>query len=110
MSSVFLLGATENSGAVPPNAASLLEEALWIKASNPICTSLVFSSTPVKALALAIKSSSKIMVVLMHLYMHYFMPFVNHIDMHIFVLRRAIISGRTKQGQNATSSFAPRIL
>jgi hypothetical protein len=92
MSSVFLLGATVNSGAAPPSAASLLEEALWIKASKPMCTSLVFSSTPVKALALAIKSSSKIIVVLMHTYMHHPSPDVNHIHMHFFVPLAPIIS------------------
>jgi hypothetical protein len=105
MSSVFLLGATENSGAAPPNAASLLEEALWIKASKPMCTNAVFSSTPVKALALAIKSSSKIKVVLMHIYMHYIVPPVKHINMHI-----SIISGRTKPCCAATSLPSPRIL
>jgi len=67
---VFLLAATSKSGAIPPMAANLLEDSRWIKASKPMWINLVFSSTPVNFAAFAIKSSSKIKVVLMHINMH----------------------------------------
>ena len=65
-----LLGVLARFGSVPARRASRRALSIAINASSPWRTSAVFSVIPLRARAFLTRSSSRLMVVLMHIMMH----------------------------------------
>ena len=74
---LFWRGATFSPGMAPPSEARRRDASRWIKASSPKRTTAVFAVTPVCRMASAIRRSSKMRVVFIHIKVPYGYGLVN---------------------------------